>query len=69
MKRILFQGDSITDADRMKTEDGLGCGYPRYAAELIRKNHPEIEFEFINRAVGGNRICDLCDRWQRDSLE
>ena len=66
--RILFQGDSITDADRLKTEDGLGYGYPRYAAELIRGNHPEIEFEFINRAVGGNRICDLADRWQRDCI-
>ena len=30
MKRILFQGDSITDADRSREKDyKLGCGYPQ----------------------------------------
>ena len=36
--RILFQGDSITDAGRDKRNYyNLGNGYPKYAAELIKK--------------------------------
>ena len=32
-KTILFQGDSITDADRSREKDyKLGCGYPHLDA-------------------------------------
>ena len=51
--RILFQGDSITDAGR-KYEDyhELGQGYPKYAAELIRDRFDDPKngtIEFINQ--------------------
>ena len=67
--KVLFQGDSITDASRLDTEDGLGYGYPRFAAELLRNSHPELDFEFINRGIGGNRLCDLAGRWQEDCID
>ncbi|MBQ7599489.1 MAG: SGNH/GDSL hydrolase family protein [Clostridia bacterium] len=67
--RILFQGDSITDAGRLGTDDGLGMGYPKYAAGLITESHPGTQFEFINRGTGGDRICDLAGRWQEDCID
>ncbi len=68
--RILFQGDSITDAgrDRRNYHD-LGNGYPKYAAELINKAHPDMDIEFINLGISGNRTCQLFDRLYKDAIE
>ncbi len=68
--RILFQGDSITDAcrDRRNFYD-MGAGYPLYAAELIRKSHPELDLEFINLGISGNRTDQLFDRLYKDCIE
>jgi lysophospholipase L1-like esterase len=53
--RILFQGDSITDAFRKPAEINeayqLGTGYV-----------------FFNRGVSGNRIANLVERWDADCL-
>ena len=67
--KIVFQGDSITDAgrDRRNYHD-MGNGYPKYAAELIQKAHPDTEFEFINLGISGNRTCQLFDRLYPDAL-
>ena len=36
--KILFQGDSITDAERdRRNYHDLGRGYPKYAAEFINQ--------------------------------
>ena len=68
--RILFQGDSITDAGRDKRNYyDLGNGYPRYASELIKKAHPDADMEFINLGIGGNRTCQLFDRLYKDAIE
>ncbi len=58
--KILFQGDSITDAcrDRSNYHD-LGSGYPKYAAEFIANRHPGTDFEFINLGISGHRAEDL----------
>ena len=68
--RILFQGDSITDAgrDRRNFRD-MGNGYPKYAVENIKAAHPEAEFDFINLGIGGNRTCQLFDRLYKDAIE
>ena len=67
--KILFQGDSITDAGRdRRNYHHLGNGYPKYAAELIKNNHPEIDFEFINFGISGNRTCQLFDRLNSDAI-
>ena len=71
--KILFQGDSITDAGRSRTEQGtiesLGRGYPKYAAELIKEAFPDIEFEFINKGISGNKAENLRARWQADAID
>ena len=67
--KILFQGDSITDAGRDKRNyHHLGNGYPKYAAELISKAHTDIDFEFINFGISGNRTCQLFDRLYSDAI-
>ena len=67
--KIVFQGDSITDAgrDRRNYHD-LGPGYPKYAAELIEKDHPDAEFEFLNFGISGNRTDELFDRLYADGI-
>lgn len=68
--KILFQGDSITDAGRDKRNfHHMGAGYPKYAAELIAKEHPDTAFEFINLGISGNRTSQLFDRFYRDGIE
>ena len=67
--KILFQGDSITDAGRDKRNyHDLGNGYPKYAAEMIAAEHPDVDFEFINFGIGGNRTCQLFDRLYEDCI-
>ncbi len=68
--KILFQGDSITDMGR-KYEDAhdLGFGYPKYAAELIAKRHPETDFEFLDLGISGNKVSDLIARLQKDFID
>ena len=67
--RILFQGDSITDAGRdRRNYFHLGGGYPAFAAPLIKEAHPELELEFINLGIGGNRTDQLFDRLYPDAI-
>lgn len=67
--RILFQGDSITDAGRDKRNyHELGKGYPKYAAENITADFSDKTFEFINLGIGGNRTDQLFDRLYPDAI-
>ena len=67
--KILFQGDSITDAGRDKRNyHELGAGYPKFAAEYIRADFPETDFEFINFGISGNRTDQLFDRLYADGI-
>ena len=68
MKRILFQGDSITDAGRARDNDvNLGVGYP-YLVEATLKFENPNEYEIFNRGASGNRIVDLYARIKSDFI-
>lgn len=68
MKRILFQGDSITDAGRVRDrDDKLGTGYPLLVEAELGFDAPE-EYEFLNRGISGNRIVDLYARIKQDLI-
>jgi len=71
---ILFQGDSITDAGRDKTNQTghtskvLGPGYAFLtAADLLGKN-PDKNLTIYNRGISGNKVFQLADRWDADCL-
>ena len=68
--KILFQGDSITDAGRDRSDyHELGKGYPFYAAKYIREDNPDADFEFINLGISGNQTIDLVNRVQSDFVD
>ena len=67
--RIVFQGDSITDAGRDKRNfRDMGRGYPHYAANYLRAAHPDVDFDFINLGISGNRTDQLFDRLYSDAI-
>ncbi len=68
MKKILFFGDSITDAGRDYqsdvSENALGFGYVAQVSKLLA----DKDYQIINRGISGNRVVDLyarikCDVW------
>jgi len=68
--KILFQGDSITDAGRNRDDNhDLGNGYPKYAAQYIKQAYPSINFEFIDLGVSGDQTKDLVARLQEDFID
>ncbi len=68
--KILFQGDSITDAGRDKRNyHNMGKGYPKYAVEFIKKEYPDMDIEFINFGISGNRTGQLFDRLYVDTIK
>ena len=68
--KILFQGDSITDAGRDYANiHDLGHGYPFYTAKALTEAFPETDFEFIDLGISGNRAENLRDRWTTDAIE
>ena len=70
MKTFLFQGDSITDANRDdENQDnfGLGCGYTFLLASEIEKNN-KGKIKFINRGKSGDRITDVYARIKEDII-
>lgn len=69
---ILFQGDSITDGNRGRDKDPnhiMGHGYAFSIASRIGADYPEKNYQFYNRGISGNKVIDLENRWQADTLD
>ncbi|WP_071131447.1 SGNH/GDSL hydrolase family protein [Enterococcus timonensis] len=67
--RIVFFGDSITDADRQKENlDDLGHGFPLFIASQFGARYPEMNLSFYNRGVSGDKVADLNERLQEDVI-
>jgi len=70
--RILFQGDSITDGGRGRNNDQnhvLGHSYAFLVAAKYGAAYPERKLEFFNRGISGNKVPDLINRWQTNTIE
>lgn len=68
MKKILFQGDSITDFSRARdTELYPGFGYPLLVKAELSFEEPQ-SYEFFNRGISGNRVVDLYSRIKNDII-
>lgn len=66
--RILFQGDSITDAGRARGDDAnVGLGYPHLVKASLGFEEPG-KYEFFNRGISGNRVVDLYARIKADII-
>lgn len=69
MMKVIFYGDSITDAGRNYEVDfqpeGYGYGYVKYAVESLLAENPE-KYVLYNRGISGNRIVDLYARIKKD---
>ena len=70
--RILFIGDSITDAFRKPEEINiayqLGAGYALLIAAKYSLERPSDNLTFINRGISGHGVIDLLHRWDTDCL-
>ena len=66
--RILFQGDSITDAGRNRSDlYSTGGGYPTLVKATLGYENP-LAYEFINKGISGNRIVDIYARIKTDII-
>jgi len=71
---LLFQGDSITDAGREKTNErpnsgwSFGTGYANIIACWLLKELAGKELTIYNRGISGNKVYQLADRWEKDCL-
>ena len=71
---VLFQGDSITDVGRNRTNaaanatPALGGGYPLLVAAGVLRDAPDPAWRFFNRGISGNRVPDLQARWDADTI-
>ncbi len=66
---ILFQGDSITDAGRLKDDPlHMGTGYASLIEIELQNRFSHKNIRCLNRGIGGNRLKDLRDRWDTDCL-
>lgn len=70
--KILFQGDSVTDAFRKPEEINpafqLGNGYAFLVAARLAARHPALPWEFINRGISGHGVQALRNRWEQDAI-
>jgi lysophospholipase L1-like esterase len=72
---ILFQGDSITDAGRNKTNivpnsiPMLGSGYAFLASANLLMHNPGKNFKIYNKGISGNKVYQLAERWDADCLQ
>lgn len=66
--RILFQGDSITDAGRARdNNEFVGFGYPLLVKAALGLECPGAH-EYLNRGISGNRIVDVYARIKSDII-
>lgn len=72
--KLLFIGDSITDAGRNRPVaeglfDPLGKGYVTQVSALLGAAYPDRPVRVVNTGCSGNTVRDLKGRWQTDVLD
>lgn len=68
--RILFQGDSITNAGRGHNQgNAMGHGYAAIIASTFGFQYPERNLTFFNTGVSGNHLKQLIGRWKIHALD
>ena len=83
-RRVLYIGDSITDAgwglaggsalsvsqrNLTALDHIMGHGYAMLCSAWYQTVYPEADYEIINRGISGNTLANLASRWQSDVLK
>nr|QEO73568.1 hypothetical protein [uncultured bacterium] len=66
---VMFTGDSITDCQRLESEDGLGFGYPLRIAGQWGLRYRDRPVTWLNTGIAGDKVMDLEARWPADVLD
>ena len=66
---IVFQGDSVTDAGRLRDGTEWGNGYPAMVGGTLKSLYADYNLTVYNRGIGGNRVEHLVERWKTDTLD
>lgn len=72
---ILFQGDSITDNGRSRSDSGpnspaaMGYGYAAMAGADLLLSQAALGPQVYNRGVSGNKVFELRNRWEKDCFD
>lgn len=67
--KILFQGDSITYANRIKLiKSSLGIGYCAILGKYIKNNYGD-KITCLNKGIYGDTTSRLKERWKRDTID
>jgi lysophospholipase L1-like esterase len=68
-QRLVFIGDSITDAGRREPPAApYGRGYVALARALLLARYPALGLDILNRGIGGNTVRNLATRWEEDVI-
>ncbi len=67
-QKIVFAGDSITDAGRREVNQPWGLGYVNQVRDLVVARYPALHLRFVNRGVSGDTTRHLLARWRSDVL-
>lgn len=61
--KVLFQGDSVTDCYRDRNDElSLGNSYVKDVAKYLNK----FNIKTVNKAIAGNKVNDLINRFDND---
>jgi lysophospholipase L1-like esterase len=68
-QRIVFIGDSITDAGRRDpASQPLGSGYVGVVQGFLAARYPDHRLTIVNRGIGGDTVRHLAARWDDDAI-
>ncbi len=68
-QKIVFIGDSITDAERHRRAYGpLGFGYVHFVGNTLLARYPQLNLNLVNTGISGDTVTDMAGRWERDCL-
>ncbi|MEJ7839003.1 MAG: SGNH/GDSL hydrolase family protein [Thermomicrobiales bacterium] len=67
-QKVVFIGDSITDAGRRTDPLVNGTGYFNLVRSFVLARYPELGLEIVNRGIGGDTVRHLEARWAADVI-
>ncbi len=67
-QKILFIGDSITEAGRRDLAPPYGYGYVSMVRNMLIARYPNLNLTFVNRGIAGNTVREIAARYEKDAV-